>query len=253
MKISVLTPSFNAAGTIARTLDSFCAQDWPDRELIVLDGASRDGTQDLVAGYARDGVRLVSAPDRGMYDALNRGLGLFTGDAVGVLNADDAYASSGALRQIAGALEGADMVHGSLVFRDGSGRAMRHWRAQARPAGGFRSGWMPAHPTFYVRRRVADTVGRYDVSLRIASDYDWMLRAVELTGFSLATLEDELIDMALGGASTRSLGAYVDHNLEALAARRRWLGAGLADYALIAKPARKIGQFLKLAGEARRP
>ncbi len=247
MKISVLTPAYNSARTIARTLDSFCAQDWPDRELIVLDGASRDGTQALVEGYARHNVRLVSQADGGMYDALNRGLDLFGGEVVGVLNSDDAYAGPGALSQIAGALEGADMVHGSLVFRDTGGRIVRRWPAEERPRGGFRAGWMPAHPTFYVRRHVAAAVGPFNQALATAADYDWMLRAIETRSFTLATLDAELIDMAIGGRSTRSLRAYLSHNLEALSARQRWLGSGWIDYAMFAKPARKISQFLSPA------
>jgi glycosyltransferase involved in cell wall biosynthesis len=257
MKISVLTPSFNSAKTIGRTLDSFCAQDWPDKEMIVLDGASGDGTQAIVRAYAGQNIRLISGPDKGMYDGLNKGLRLYGGEAVGVLNSDDAYADSRVLSRIGAALAGADMVHASLDFRDASGRIVRQWRARARPAKGFREGWMPAHPTFYVRRQVADTVGAFDISLSTAADYDWMLRAIETTRSRLATLDESLIDMAIGGRSTRSLGAYVSHNLEALASRRRWLGSGLVDYALFAKPAGKIGQFISAAmpvpGKASQP
>lgn len=246
MRISVVTVSFNAAGSIAHTIESVLSQDHPDREHIVLDGASTDGTQDVVARYAADGVRLVSEPDRGMYDALNKGLALFGGDAFGALNADDAFHDRTALSRIAETLARADIVHGDLDFvADHAGkRVVRRWRVPERPAGGFRSGWMPAHPTFYVRRRVAEAVGGFDLSLKTAADYDWMLRAVELHGFSVAKAPGVLVDMMQGGRSTASLRAHLAHNLEALSARRRWLRAGLVDAALLAKPARKIGQFL---------
>jgi hypothetical protein len=102
---------------------------------------------------------------------------------------------------------------------------------------------MPAHPTFYVRRHVAERVGEYDRSLPIASDYDWMLRAVELHGFRIRMIDAVLVDMMVGGMSTASISSHVRHNLEALAARRRWLGAGWIDYAAIAKPLGKVGQF----------
>ena len=246
MKISVVTVCFNAAAVFAPTIESVLEQDHPEKEHIVLDGASTDGTQDVVARYAGEGVRLVSEPDRGMYDALNKGLRLFAGEAFGALNADDAYHDRTALSRIAEALATADIAHGDLDFVENheDKRVVRRWRARERPRGGFRTGWMPAHPTFYVRRRVAETVGDFDLSLKTAADYDWMLRAVELHGFSVATVPGVLVDMMQGGKSTASLSSYVRHNLESLSARRRWLNAGLVDAALLAKPARKIGQFM---------
>jgi glycosyltransferase involved in cell wall biosynthesis len=243
MKISVITVCFNSASTIRRTLDSYFAQDWPDKELLVIDGASSDATLEVVRSYPQDRMTVLSEPDRGMYDALNKGLRLYRGDAVGVLNSDDAYCKSSALSRIAEALAHADMVHGHLDFFDGRGRVVRQWRAGPPPQGAFRTGWMPAHPTFYVRRAVAEAVGPFDLAYRTASDYDWMLRAIERHAFTLALIDEVLIDMALGGKSTAGWGARLDHNLEALQSRRKWLGAGFFDYALFAKPARKLGQF----------
>lgn len=243
MKISVLTVCFNSALTIRRTLDSFLMQDWPEREMLVIDGASSDGTPDLVRSYGADGIRLWSEPDRGMYDALNKGLRRFTGDAFGVLNSDDAFHDRGALSAIAEGLARADMVFGHLDFIDGSGRLVRQWRAEPPPASGFRSGWMPAHPTFYVRRTVAEAVGAFDLAYATASDYDWMLRAFVLNRFSTALVDRVLVDMAMGGRSTRGLAAHLTHNIESLRSRRRWLGAGMVDYALVAKPLRKLHQL----------
>ncbi|RWN96009.1 glycosyltransferase family 2 protein [Mesorhizobium sp.] len=245
MKISVLTVCWNSAATIRHSVDSFLAQDHGDKELVVIDGNSSDETLSIVRSYPPDQIRLISEPDSGMYDALNKGLGLYTGDAVGVLNSDDCFHDRTALRRISAGLETADIVHGDLDFvEDHLGkRVVRRWRAAARPAKGFRTGWMPAHPTFYVRRKVADAVGPFDLSLKVASDYDWMLRAVELHGFQTAATGHVLVDMMVGGASTRSLASHIGHNLEALRARRRWLGSGPLDYALVAKPMRKLGQF----------
>jgi glycosyltransferase involved in cell wall biosynthesis len=246
MKISVLTVSYNSSATISHTIESFLVQDHKDKEMIVIDGASQDGTVDIVRSFANDQITLISEVDDGMYDGLNKGLERFTGDAVGVLNSDDAYHDSTALSRIADELGKAEIVHGHLDFVEdhASKRIVRRWRAAAKPASGFRTGWMPAHPTFYVRRAVAERVGSFDLSLKTASDYDWMLRAVELNDHSISRINHVLIDMQRGGKSTVSLGAHVIHNLEALRARRRWLKSGLIDYALIAKPARKIGQFV---------
>ncbi len=248
MKISVLTVCRNAEDTIGRTLDSFLAQDHADKEILVIDGASTDGTVDVVRRYLGTEVSCVSEPDRGMYDALNKGLSRFSGDAVGVLNADDTFHDETALSQIARLLAAADMVHGNLNFvtDHASKTVKRRWRAEPPPANGFRTGWMPAHPTFYVRRAVAEAVGPFDLTLKTAADYDWMLRAIDVHGFLLATVDSVLVDMQAGGRSTAGLGAHIGHNLEALRARRRWLRSGWVDVALFAKPARKLGQFVRL-------
>ncbi|MER8578407.1 glycosyltransferase family 2 protein [Mesorhizobium sp. M0965] len=246
MKISVLTVCWNSAATIRHTIDSFLAQDHGDKELVVIDGNSSDKTLAIVRSYPQEQIRLVSEPDKGMYDALNKGLRLYTGDAVGVLNSDDCFHDRTALGRISAALEQADIVHGDLDFVENhvNKRVLRRWRAVPRPAKGFQTGWMPAHPTFYVRRNVAETVGMFDLGLKVASDYDWMLRAVELHGFKSVTTNNVLVDMMVGGVSTRSLASYIGHNFEALRSRRQWLRSGPIDYALLAKPARKLGQFL---------
>ncbi|MER8421485.1 glycosyltransferase family 2 protein [Mesorhizobium sp. M1329] len=246
MRISVLTVCWNSAATIRHTVESFLAQDHGDKELVIIDGNSSDGTMAIVRSYPQDQIRMISEPDTGMYDALNKGLRLYTGDAVGVLNSDDCFHDRTALGRISAGLEQADILHGDLDFVEDhlTKRVVRRWRAEARPAKGFRTGWMPAHPTFYVTRKVADVVGGFDLSLKVASDYDWMLRAVELHGFQTAATGHVLVDMMVGGASTRSIVSHIWHNLEALRSRRRWLGAGPLDYALLAKPARKLGQFL---------
>ncbi|QIA24733.1 glycosyltransferase family 2 protein [Mesorhizobium sp. AA22] len=245
MRISVLTVCWNSAATIRHTVDSFFAQDHQDKELVVVDGGSSDETLTIVRSYPQDRIQLVSEPDRGMYDALNKGLRLYTGDAVGVLNSDDCFHDHTVLTRISAELEQADIVHGNLDFVEDhfKKRVIRRWRAAPRPAKGFRTGWMPAHPTFYVRRKVAEAVGIFDLSLKVASDYDWMLRAVDLHQFNCATTNNTLVDMMVGGASTRDLRSYIEHNIEALRSRRRWLGSGIIDYALVAKPVRKLGQL----------
>ncbi|RVB80576.1 MULTISPECIES: glycosyltransferase family 2 protein [unclassified Mesorhizobium] len=245
MKISVLTACWNSAATIRHTIDSFFAQDHQDKELVIVDGGSSDDTLSIVRSYPPDQIRLISEPDSGMYDALNKGLHLYTGDAVGVLNSDDTYHDVSVLGLISNALATADIVHGHLNFVGDhtKKRIVRRWMASPRPASGFRSGWMPAHPTFYVRREVADRVGSFDLNFRIASDYDWMLRAVELYGNKISLIDHTMMDMMYGGASTSGIRTYLRHNLEALQSRRQHLGVARLDYALLAKPGRKIRQF----------
>jgi glycosyltransferase involved in cell wall biosynthesis len=246
VRISVVTVCRNAAATIGEALDSFFRQSHPDKELLVVDGASTDGTLGVVRSFARDGLTVISEPDRGLYDAMNKGLRRFGGEAVGFLNADDRFHDEGALAAVAAALESADICYADLDFVDAARRAqvVRRWRSTPWRKGGFRRGWMPAHPTFYCRRRVVDEVGGFDLRYRLAADYDFMLRALELADFDAVHVPRVLVDMGAGGRSSASLRARVSHNLEALASRRRWLGAGLVDYALFAKPLGKAGQLI---------
>lgn len=254
MKISVVTVCFNAARTIAYTLESFFAQDYPDKELIVVDGASRDDTLAIVHRFAGDDMKVVSEPDRGIYDAMNKGFALFTGDAVGFLNADDRYKDRRVLTEIAEGLAAADIVHGNIdyVSDHRSARVTRRWRNTPHRPGAFATGWMPAHPSFYVRREVVEAVGDFDLGYPIASDYDYMLRAMELHRFRQAFIERPLIDMMQGGTSNAGIRAYLAANLEALRSRRKWLDAGVVDRAFFAKPLRKVGQFVDSGSPAGR-
>lgn len=246
MKISVVTVCFNAERTIAATIESFLAQTCSEKELIVIDGASPDGTVRLVEGFDSPEITVYSEPDRGLYDAMNKGLARYRGDAVGFLNADDRLSDNQSLACIAEALETCDMVSGNLDFvRDHrSGEIVRRWRGSPYKRGAFWRGWMAAHPTFYVRRHVVDAVGRFDLAYRIAADYDFMLRAYELHDFRSRHIGEILIHMQAGGKSTAGLGAYIKSNREALRSRQYWLRSGPVDLALVAKPLGKIGQFL---------
>jgi glycosyltransferase involved in cell wall biosynthesis len=246
VKVSVVTVSYNAGRTIGRTLESFFEQRHPDKELVVVDGGSTDDTLAIVRSFGEDGLRLVSERDRGLYDAMNKGLALYSGDAVGFLNADDRYQDAGVVGDIAQALAEVDIVYGDLDFVDARDdrKVVRSWRGKPFESGAFRRGWMPPHPTFYARRAVIEAVGEFDLGMKISADYDFMLRAMELNGFTSRFLPRVMIRMLTGGASTAGLASYLRGNLEALRARRRWLGSGLIDAALLAKPLGKVGQFL---------
>lgn len=252
MKITVATVCFNAETTLPRTIESVLKQSHQDVEHLIIDGASKDRTATIARDYAAQHptITVISEPDKGMYDALNKALDRFTGEAFGVLNADDRYADTAALERIAGGLASADVVYGHLDFVDAADTVTRRWRAGGRPRSGFRGGWMPAHPTFYVRRAVAERVGPFDLAYPTASDYHWMMRALpDRAAAQPVTVRDKLlphvlITMQEGGRSTASLSAYVRHNLEAMRARRDVLGTGPVDAALVLKPARKAGQFL---------
>lgn len=257
MKISVITVCRNAGRTIGDAIASFLAQTHPDKELIIVDGASTDGTSAIVQAAATKDIQFISEKDDGMYYAANRGLGAYSGDIVGMLNADDRFADQFALANINDALVNADIAFGNLDFvaDDAASTVIRRWRGSAYQRGAFRRGWMPAHPTFYVRRNVIDAIGGFDTSYRVASDYDFMLRAMELHQFRTVFIDKLLVQMRQGGESTKSFVSHIKHNYEALNSRRRWLGSGIVDYSLFAKPLRKVPQLIpgwKKAGEGTR-
>jgi glycosyltransferase involved in cell wall biosynthesis len=245
MKISVVTVCFNSAATIGRTLESFFAQTHANKELVIIDGGSRDDTLEVVRAFPTESVLVISEPDRGIYDAMNKGLACFTGDAVGFLNSDDRFKDADALGSIAETLAQYDIAYGDLDFVrcHETRKVVRRWRTKPWQKGAFRHGWMPAHPTFYCRREVIEAVGFFDLRYRVAADYDHMLRAMELHDFRAASTGRVLVDMLQGGESTSGLKSHMHHNLEALDSRRRWLGGNSIDYALFAKPLRKLGQF----------
>jgi glycosyltransferase involved in cell wall biosynthesis len=245
MLISVIMVTWNSSATVRHTLDSFFSQTYGPKELVVVDGGSKDDTMEIVKSYPAANITWISEPDKGMYDALNKGLKLASGDAIGVLNSDDTYHSPKSLESISHGLKMADTVHGHLNFvtDHNSKKVSRVWRGEPRPASGFKAGWMPGHPTFYVQRHVIEKVGAFDLTLETSSDYDWMLRALEVHGFTTHLIDEILIDMQQGGRSTSGVASYIHHNLEALRARQKWLNAGVVDYALFAKPLRKVGQF----------
>jgi glycosyltransferase involved in cell wall biosynthesis len=253
MKISVITVCFNSAATVAGTLESFFAQDHADKELVIVDGGSRDATLDIVRRFPSQDVRVISEPDHGIYDAMNKGLAAFTGDAVGFLNSDDRFKDAQALSAVAATLAASDIAYGDLdIVRSHESReVVRRWRTTTWRRGAFRQGWMPAHPTFYCRREVIEAVGPFDLRYRVAADYDHMLRAMEMHDFQAAPIGRVLVEMLHGGESTSGLKSHLFHNLEALDSRRRWLGAWPVDYALFAKPLRKIPQLMQPMGRAR--
>lgn len=245
MRVSTIMVCWNAEATIAGAVESFLAQDYEAKELVVVDGGSTDGTVAIVEGFQAPEISLKSGSDAGIYDAMNKGLVRFQGDAFGFLNADDRYHGTQALSRIAEALAGVEMVSGDLDFvsaHDGSA-PVRVWRATPHEPGAFSRGWAPAHPTTYARRSVYDRVGPFDDSFKIAGDYDWLMRALELERMSFAVLSETLVDMAIGGVSTAGWRAPWTNAREMLRSRQMRLGSGAVDLAFFAGPLRKLGQL----------
>lgn len=233
MKISVVTVAFNAAATIGDTLRSVAAQGHGEVEHIIIDGGSSDGTAAIVAAHARPGSIFVSEPDKGLYDAMNKGVARATGDVVGFLNADDFFCRTDALRIVAaGAAANGDAAAVSggvaIVAARDIARLRRAYPARPFAPWMLRFGHMPPHPGFYARRTAFDRVGPFDPAIRIGADFDWMLRFYLRERLAAAPVDATLVTLRDGGVSNDGLGSRRRINAEALASLRR---AGVASSA----------------------
>lgn len=246
LKISVITVCFNSEQTIADALRSVASQTYPAIEHIVIDGASRDGTVEMVKRHGQHVAKLVSEPDRGIYDAMNKGLALATGYLVGFLNADDVLADNDVVSRIAAAANShqkPDAVYGDLVYVSATNmeRTVRRWHSGSFDPSRLPFGWMPPHPTFYTRTELLCELGGFDTRYRIAADYDCMLRVLTRPEARLAYVEHEFVRMRLGGASNRSLQAMLRKSREDLEIIRSNGVGGLAT--LACKNVRKLPQL----------
>lgn len=245
MKISIITVCYNSAKTIKDTLDSVRNQTHKDVEHIVIDGNSSDASKSVIEQNGSRVSIFKSEPDEGIYDAMNKGLSLATGDIVGCLNADDMLASNETLSLIAAAMDVRfDMIYGDLVYVDAkkTDKVIRRWDSGDFSVTRLRYGWMPPHPTFYVCRTLIQGE-KYDLRYRIAADYDFMLRCLNKSPARVRYLPEVLVHMRTGGASNQSLKALMRKSQEDLEVIRRNSVGGVLT--LAAKNLRKIPQFFK--------
>lgn len=245
-KISVVTAVYNARNTVAGAIESVLGQRYGDVESVVVDGGSTDGTVNLLEPYRpRLGV-FVSERDRGIYDALNKGIALSGGDVIGFMHADDQFEDSDVLTKVAAAFEdpAVDAVYGDLVYVDAadSSRVIRHWASKSFQSHLLRQGWMPPHPTLYVRRAVYDRIGGFDIRYRIAADYDSVVKMFGVAGIKSVHIPSVMVRMRVGGVSNRSFKTIVRKSREDLEIMRtnRIGGVGV----LLRKNFGKISQFL---------
>lgn len=247
MKISVITVVYNARETVADAIGSMQAQIHSDVELIVIDGASTDGTQAILETYRKQISVLVSEPDNGIYDALNKGISRASGDIIGFLHADDLFADNEVLARVADAFTdpAVDAVYGDLVYvaKSKPDRMIRFWQAGNYEAEQLRYGWMPPHPTYYARREVYERHGGFDTSLRIAADYDCLLRHLHMGNLHCHYIPEVLVRMRVGGTSNRSLKNILRKSAEDYQAIRRNRIGGIGT--LLWKNFRKLPQFIK--------
>lgn len=247
MKVSVITIVYNAVDTLEDTIHSVLGQTYDHVEYIVVDGASTDGSLGIIEKY-RDRIhQFVSEPDEGIYFAMNKGVRMATGDVIAILNSDDTYASAGIIEKVVSQLSEskADALYGDLnyVDRTNSERTVRKWISGKYVRNSFLKGWMPPHPTFFVRKEVYDKYGLFNTILRSSADYEFMLRVLYKEEITADYLPEVLVNMKTGGQSNLSLKNRLKANKED---RLAWKLNGLkpAAFTFVKKPFRKIGQFL---------
>jgi glycosyltransferase len=246
IKISVVTAVFNGEKTIGQAIESVLGQNYPSVESVVIDGASRDATLSILEAYRPRLGRFISEPDEGIYDALNKGIRHATGDVVGFLHADDLFEDERVLGKVAAAFEdpNIDAIYGDLVYvrHDDVGRIIRYWKSGQYNQAALSRGWMPPHPTFYVRRTVYERLGGFDPRYQIAADYDTVLRFLAVGKIRAVYIPEVLVRMRAGGVSNRSLRTILRKSTEDLRVLRTNRVGGIG--ALIWKNFSKLPQFL---------
>ena len=216
MKISIVTATYNSAATVRNTIESVLGQSYGDFEHIIVDGLSKDDTVAICRSYEeRYGgrLRIISERDRGIYDAMNKGVRLATGDVVGILNSDDFFSHSEVLAAVARELaQGeADAVYGDIHYVRGEDltRCVRYYSSRYFRRWMMVMGYQPAHPSFYCRRECYERYGAFDISLRIAADFENMLRLIYKNGISTRYVPMDFVTMREGGASTDGLSSHM--------------------------------------------
>lgn len=247
MKVSIITVVLNNKDTIEDCMLSVFNQSYPDIEYIVIDGGSIDGTTDIIKKYESKIAKWVSEPDRGIYDAMNKGIKLASGDIIGILNSDDFYAHGKVIERVVSVIERnqADSCYGDLIYVDryNPDKVIRYWKSKPFNKNLFKKGWMPPHPTFFCRKSLYEKYGLFKEEMRIAADYEMMLRLLYKFECSTVYIPEVLVKMRGGGNSRPSFYNTMKANRECYRAWRiNGLDTSILIYAL--KPLSKINQYL---------
>lgn len=246
MKVSIITVCYNSESTLESTIRSVIEQDYPDIEYIVVDGNSTDGSPAIIEKYKSKITKFISEKDKGVYFALNKGIALATGDVIGLLHSDDFYASKTIITQVVKEFESShsDSVYGDLqyVSRENTEKVIRHWQAKPYNNQLFLKGWMPPHPTFFVKNKCYTNFGCFNTSFSISADYELMLRLLYKYNISCSYIPQVLVKMRTGGISNVTIRSRITANREdRLAWKVNGLKAGILTLWL--KPLSKFRQF----------
>lgn len=246
MKISIITATYNSEATIRDTLESVNAQTYPHIEHIIVDGNSKDNTLEIVKKYGKRVSILISEPDNGIYDAMNKGIRAATGDVIGILNSDDFFTSNDVISAVVSTFKNNDIdaVFGDIhyVKPDNLNKCVRYYSSAAFNPSLFKFGIMPAHPSFYVKRSCYEKYGLYSLDYKIASDFDLLIRFLYTHKIKYRYLKKDFVTMRTGGASTKNLNSRMLLNKEDLKACRKY-GIATNIFMIMFKYLYKIFEF----------
>jgi len=254
MKVSIITITYNSSATVEDTLRTVVSQDYPDLEYIIIDGKSKDKTLEIVEKYKHGIAKIVSEKDKGLYDALNKGIKHATGDIIGMLHSDDLYANDQVISKVVKKFEedpSIEGVYADLVFvnRNDVNKVMRTWNSGEYEEDAFVRGWMPPHPTFFVKKECYEKFGGFNTELKLSADYELMLRLIHKNKIKLAYLNEVIVKMRMGGVSNVSFFVKLKANIEdKMAWKLNGMKPGILT--MLLKPLRKIGQYFKRAYHA---
>lgn len=247
MKVSIITVVYNGAEHIRDCIESVLSQTYPDIEYIIIDGKSSDGTVAIVQSYGTKIAQFVSEPDKGLYDAMNKGIRMATGEVIGLLNADDFYRHDQVISNMVSLIEktGCDAVYGDMLYvdRNDTQKLKRYWRSGWYSDNAFKWGWMPGHLSFFAKRTLYETCGLFRLDMKSAADYELLLRFIHKHKAKLSYMNEVTIVMRAGGISNSSLSNRLRANREDKLA---WELNGIQPYffTLWLKPLRKIRQYI---------
>lgn len=251
MKISIITATYNRADTIRDTIESILSQTYQEWEHIIVDGASSDRTLEIIDEYRdlyRGRIKIISEKDNGIYDAMNKGIAMASGDIIGILNSDDLYFDDEVLDSIHNAFanDSIDAIYGGIVVSSSNdlNKIIRIKRGSEYPNGGFRTGWHPAHPSFYVKNDVYKRFGSFDLNFGTAADMEIMIRFIERHHIKSVFIPKIMVKMRFGGASNSSVKAILRSNKQVLRAFEK-NGLAKPNFYLIKKLAPKVGNIIK--------
>lgn len=218
MNISIITATYNSEYTVQDCINSINRQSYKNIEQIFIDGASKDNTLDKIKSTSTRINKIISEPDKGIYDAMNKGIQNATGDIIGILNSDDLYANYTILEEIVAEFEtkNVDCVHADLYYVDktDTNKIIRHWKSSEFQKGAFQKGWHPAHPTFFVKKEVYEKYGLFNLDFKLAADFELMLRFLEKYNISSSHIKKPIVRMRLGGATSKNIQNIIKQNFE---------------------------------------
>ena len=225
MKISIITVSYNSENFIESCINSIISQSYKDIEYIIIDGSSKDNTLKIIQRYSRYVSTIVSEPDKGIYDAMNKGIKIAKGEIIGFLHSDDMYKNENVLSKVAKIFKNnasLDACYADLIYvkKINTSRIVRYWKSSKFIKGSFSKGWSPPHPTFFVRRSVYERYGNFNLKYLIVSDIELMMRLLEVHNIQTQYLNEIWIKMRLGGLSNKNFKSILKQNKDILRALR---------------------------------